>query len=125
MSKADSIRRANPVIWKSVDCPEWKDENDDSPEPFLVWVKAMPGPQYDDFERVSMKKNYLKKNPFEITERFVKACAYDEQDGQLLFSDFSTADLKALNPQARGRVLDMALALSGVTQKDADELQGN
>ena len=121
MGKADSIRRANPIIWKSVDCPEWSDNG----EQFLVWVKAMPGPDYEAFERLSMKKNALKKDPFQITERFLKTCAFDEKDGDLLFVDFTTEDLKALNPSARMRVLDMALALSGVTQKDVDELQGN
>lgn len=124
MSKADFIRAADPVIWKSVNCPEWKPE--DMAEDFLVWVRPMPGPERNSLEQWAIrKKNAITKNPFAMKARVLKACAYDERDGQPVFADFSEEDLAKLNPAAVDRVFEVASSLSGITQKDVEELTGN
>lgn len=124
MSKADFIRAADPVIWKSVNCPEWKPA--EMADDFLVWIRPMPGRDRDEFERWAIKKkNAITRNPFSVKSRLLKACAFDEKNGEPLFANFTDDELMNLNPAAVDRVFEVASSLSGITQKDVEELTGN
>lgn len=122
MSIADKIRNSKQVTWATVSCPEWSTDESET----VIHVRSMTGAQRNELERmVSKDAKQIKRDPFIFTEYVLRACCFDGQDGAAVFEAFTTAELRDLHPAPRNRLMDVALKLSGLSDKDVEDIVGN
>jgi hypothetical protein len=101
---------------ESVDVPEWgKDAK--------VFVRGLNGQERDNFEiSISDEKHKGKINLENIRAKLCAMTICDEK-GERLFSDKEVFALSKKNSVALSRIFVIAQKLSGLTEKDVEELQ--
>lgn len=104
-----------------VDVPEWDGE---------VVVRALSGVERDQFEAsvVTMRGRDQTFNLLNMRGKLVALSVVDPSDPDLhrrAFTDEQVTALGELDAVALNRVYEVAARLSGITQKDAEELAGN
>lgn len=98
--------------YEDVPVPEWGG---------TVRVRGLQGNERDRWETSLLdKKNQIRENP---RAKLVQLCIIDER-GQLLFSREDIAALGRKSAAALSRVFDVAQRLSGLTDEDMEELEG-
>lgn len=113
----DQILEAKDLETREVDCPEWGGS---------VLVRALSGTDRDAYEAslVQIRGKQQVPNLANIRAKLVARAVVDE-DGNRLFTD---ADIKALGQKsaaALGRVFTVAAEMSGLDDKDIEEIEGN
>ncbi|MGE5619532.1 MAG: hypothetical protein ACM3US_09780 [Sphingomonadaceae bacterium] len=114
----DEILGAFDIMREDVAVPEWGGK---------VCVQGMTGAQRDAFEAeiVQGRGKDRSVNLQNIRAKLVARTVVDPESGVPLFSE---EDIKALgkkSAKALARVYDVAARLSGISDKDAEELAGN
>lgn len=124
ISKADAIRKAPTTNSRAIVCNEFRP--DDWPEEdFELYVKSLDGPNRLKMERQAGKGRY-KKQPDELRRLLLTKCVFDDPEFQTAtFAGFSVEEITNLNPVPRERLFDAALTLSGLSNKEIDDLVGN
>lgn len=113
----DQILEAKDLETREVDVPEWGG---------TVLVRALSGTDRDAYEAslVQIRGKQQVPNLANIRAKLVARAVVDE-DGSRLFSD---ADIKALGQKsaaALSRVFTVAAEMSGLDEKDIEEIEGN
>lgn len=113
----DQILEAKDLETREVDVPEWGG---------TVLVRALSGTDRDAYEAslVQIRGKQQVPNLANIRAKLVARAVVDE-DGNRLFTD---ADIKALGQKsaaALGRVFTVAAEMSGLDDKDIEEIEGN
>lgn len=113
----DQILEAKDLETREVDVPEWGG---------TVLVRALSGTDRDAYEAslVQIRGKQQVPNLANIRAKLVARAVVDE-DGNRLFSD---ADIKALGQKsaaALSRVFTVAAEMSGLDEKDIEEIEGN
>ncbi|WP_327587038.1 hypothetical protein OHA25_08505 [Nonomuraea sp. NBC_00507] len=98
--------------FEDVPVPEWGG---------TVRVRGLQGNERDRWETSLLdKKNQIRENP---RAKLVQLCIIDER-GQLLFSREDISALGRKSAAALSRVFEVAQRLSGLTDADMEELEG-
>jgi len=110
----DDILKVQDIQIEEVDVPEWGGS---------VFVKGMTGTERDLFENsiVETKGKSSRVNMRNIRAKLVVQSACDA-DGNLLFSQKDVEVLGKKSAAALQRVFDVASRLSGISDKDVEEL---
>ncbi len=111
----DQIVNADDLETRDVEVPEWNG---------TVRVKALTGRERDEFEQstVEQKKNgQVKQNLTNFRAKLVALTVVDE-DGAKVFTQKDVAYLGLKSAAALQRVFNVAAELSGMSEKDIDEL---
>jgi hypothetical protein len=96
-----------------VEVPEWGGH---------VHIRPMTGGERDAFEfDVTSRKN---KNYRGVRARLIAMVVCDA-DGARMFSDEDVEELQAKNASALDRLFSAAQRISGLTDEDVEELEGN
>ncbi len=113
----DQIRKAQDKEFEIVPVPEWGGS---------VRVQSLTGAERDDFEADSVKRKgkRVETNMANFRARLVARTVVDD-NGERLFDDEDAAWLGEKSAAAISRVYDTAARLSGITDKDAEELTKN
>lgn len=116
----EAILKAQDLPRELVHVPEWGGE---------VYVRAMTGTERDAFEAsmVVEGKNGLKGAHMKLENLRAKLAALTvcDADGQRLFSDKDVEALGQKSAAGLDRVFSVAQRLSGISQKDVEELTKN
>ncbi len=114
----EMILQANDIRREDVDIPEWGGK---------VCVRGMTGSERDAFEEMILagRGKDAKVNLRNIRAKLVAQTVIDPETGQYLFTDDDIKALGKKSAKALARVYDVAQRLSGITDKDAEELAGN
>ena len=104
-----------------VGVPEWGGE---------VWVKELTGKERDSYEAEIFQ---IKSNGRKTETKFMHAnirarllvLSIVNDDGVRLFEDYELESLGNLGALALDRLFTVAQRLSGFTEKDVEELEGN
>lgn len=119
MLTRDDIFRAVDVHTEVVDVPEWGG---------AVTVRGMTGRERDQYEQsmlVADKKGSLKPDMTDARARIVVACAIDA-DGNRLFADKGDVLMLSMKSAAAlDRVSAVASVLSGISDRDLEDLVKN
>ena len=108
----DAILGVDDRQFEDVAVPEWGG---------TVRVRGLQGNERDRWETTLLdKKNQIRENP---RAKLVQLCIIDER-GQLLFSKEDIAALGRKSAAALARVFEAAQRLSGLTDEDMEELEG-
>jgi hypothetical protein len=113
----DDVLKAEDITAEEVDVPEWGGS---------VLVRGLTGRERDEFE-VSMTVRHggqMVQDFANLRARLVARCIVDE-DGQRLFTDSDVAALGEKSAAAIDRVFTVASQLSGLGEKDVEELTAN
>lgn len=113
----DDILQAKDINSKEVPVPEWGG---------VVLVKGLNGTQRNAYEESLIKMNgkNVGMNMQNATAKLVALTVVDEDGNQV----FQQSDVEALGQKsgaALNRVYEVAQQLSGLSDKDMDELTGN
>ena len=116
----DSILAADDLKRETVEVPEWGGE---------VIVREMTGRERDRFEAgwINADKGDVQVNPKNLDNfraRLVAQTVVDEE-GNRLFTDDDAVELGSKSAAALDRVFTVATRLSGITDKDVDDLVKN
>jgi len=115
----DDIFRVVDVHTEIVDVPEWGG---------AVKVRGMTGRERDQYEQsmlVADKKGTLKPDMTDARARLVVACAVNE-DGSPLFADKGDVLMLSMKSAAAlDRVSSVASVLSGISDRDLEDLVKN
>ena len=113
----DAILAADDLITEDVDVPEWGG---------TVRVRSISGAERDAFEQaiVTRRGKNVQTNLSNIRAKMSALCLVDES-GQRLFTDADVVALGQKSAAALDRVFGVAQRLSGLTDKDVDELAEN
>lgn len=116
---AEEILDAKDLGIEDVDVPEWGG---------TVRVRGMSGADRDRFEAGfignDMKQLSKDKALEHYRARVAASCIVDEQGKQMFRSSAEIKRLSDKSADALQRVVDVAMRLSGMTEKDQDELTG-
>ncbi|MFD8556622.1 hypothetical protein ACFV1N_04925 [Streptosporangium canum] len=108
----DAILGVDDRQFDDVAVPEWGG---------TVRVRGLQGNERDRWETTLLdKKQQIRENP---RAKLVQMCIIDER-GQLLFSKEDIAALGRKSAAALARVFEVAQRLSGLTDEDMEELEG-
>lgn len=113
----EQILNAQDVETEIVSVPEWGGE---------VMIKGLTGKQRDEFERSLIEQNGKK-----ITMKFsnvrarLASLSIVDESGQRLFSETDISALGNKSAVALERVFAVAQKLSGLSDKDVEELEKN
>jgi hypothetical protein len=115
----DAILGMTDIQMEPLVIPEWNNGT--------IYIRALTGAQRDKFESSMIKMRQDGKK--EVTSdnfraRLCVMCIVDA-NGKRLFRDDEAAALGKKNAAAIARIYDKASEMSGLTQKDADEILGN
>lgn len=120
LSKADIL--GNTTIKKErVNVPEWGGE---------VWVKELTGKERDHYEgdifqiKSQGGKTQTTFHRANIRARLLVLAIVDD-DSKRLFADHELEELGNLGSSALDKLFTVAQRLSGFTEKDVEELEGN
>ena len=110
----EQILKADDIKIEEVEVIEWSGS---------VFVQGMTGAERDDFEAtiVQTKGKNVKTNMANIRAKLVSLTACDAEGNKL----FTPADVRALGAKSAAalqKVFDVAARLSGIGDKDIDEL---
>lgn len=111
------IRKKRDLVTEDVEIPEWDG---------WVTVKALSAKERDDFENsVLVKRGKVKE--FQNTNIRAKLAVRTtiNPDGTRVWTDDDAEWLGDKNASAVNRIYNVAGRLSGITDADADELEGN
>lgn len=114
----DDILKAEDCRVQEVNVPEWGG---------IVLVRGMTGRQRDEFEASLLepgRRGQSRVNPANLRAKIVARCVVDDE-GQRLFTDGDAAALGEKSGAAIDRVYEVAAKLSGLSEKDAEEMTGN
>lgn len=113
----DLILAADDLMTEDVAVPEWGG---------TVRVRSLSGTERDAFEQaiVTRKGKNVQTNLTNIRAKMSALCMVDES-GQRLFNDADVVELGQKSAAALDRVFSVAQRLSGLTDKDVDELAEN
>lgn len=111
---ADDILAADDRLFEDVPVPEWGG---------VVRVRGLSGTERDKFE-ASLLDRQGRPRTHNARAKLAQLCMVSES-GQLLFSEEQVAALGRKSAAALGRVFDVAQKLSGLTDDDMEELEGN
>lgn len=113
----DEILAALDIEIQEVDVPEWGG---------VVRVRGLTGAERDRFEasiiRMQGRRRVMRMK--DIRAKLVALTVVDE-DGQHLFTETDIPALSEKSAAALQRVVDVAQQLSGITEKDLQELEKN
>lgn len=114
---ANDILESNDIPIEKVEMPEWGGH---------VFVKGLTGTQRDRFEVMVLNWKEKDRNLENIRAQLVSWTTVDEK-GNLIFeqSPLVVKQLGQKSSIALDRLFDKAQELSGVSQKDIEELEGN
>ena len=110
----EAILNADDLKQQEVDIPEWGGS---------VLIRELRGVERDAFEEGSLdkKRNLTMTN---IRARLVAMSAIDES-GDRLFTTADAAELGKKSAAALNRLFEVSCSLSGITDADVKELEGN
>lgn len=113
----DQILKADDLPREKVNVPEWGGD---------VWIRTMTGTERDAFEQESIegKGKNITVNMKNIRARLIVRTAVDES-GKRLFAEADAVLLGAKSGKALDRVFDVAQEMSGLTDKDVEDLAKN
>lgn len=114
----EEILGASDIQREDVAVPEWGGK---------VCVQGMTGAQRDAFEAemIQARGKDRRVNLENIRAKLVARTVIDPESGFPLFSDEDVKALGRKSAKALARVYDVATRLSGISDKDAEELAGN
>tara|TARA_R100001086_G_scaffold45606_1_gene20170 strand:+ start:379 stop:723 length:345 start_codon:yes stop_codon:yes gene_type:complete len=114
MLSKDEILLADDLRKELVTVPEWGGE---------VLLRELRGRERDSFEEGSLdaKRNVTMAN---MRARLVALSAIDEE-GERLFTAKEAQELGGKSATALNRLFEVACRLSGITEADVEELEGN
>jgi hypothetical protein len=117
MLNREQILTANDLRTEEVQVPEWGG---------AVLVRGMTGAERDRYEATVVQQNgkSTKVNMRNARARLVVMTVVDE-DGKHLFSEADIESLSEKNAAALDRIFSVASRLSGIGDKDLDELSKN
>lgn len=108
----DEILGVDDRLYEDVPVPEWGG---------TVRVRGLQGNERDRWETTLLdKRQQIRENP---RAKLVQMCIIDDR-GQLLFSREDIAALGRKSAAALSRVFEVAQRLSGLDDKDMEELEG-
>ena len=117
----ESILSADDLTMEEVEIPEWGGS---------VWVKALTGTQRDKYEQSMLdmrrvgQKTVVKPTMTNAKAQLAVQCVVDEAGVRL----FDNNDARALGDKsacALNTIADVAMRLSGMTEQDLKDLEGN
>ena len=114
LSKSQILAAAD-LVTEDVAVPEWGG---------TVRVRAITAAERDAFETSVVGDGKGKRNLVNLRARLVALAIVDE-GGQRLFSDAEAEALGGKSGAAMDRVYAVAQRLSGLTEQDVKELEGN
>ena len=113
----DAILCASDATTEDVPVPEWGG---------TVRVRGLSGRERDEFEASMLVKRGNKRDVSLINARAkLVSLAVVDEDGTRVFSDGDVAELGNKSAAALTRVYEVASRLSGLSDEDVDELEGN
>jgi hypothetical protein len=110
------ILEADDYTIERVDCPEWGGS---------VYVRSMSGTERDLFEQSMLDKKGERKDRVENIRAALAARTVCDATGQRLFSDKDIQHLGSKSGKALDRIFGVSQRLSGLSQKDIEELAKN
>jgi hypothetical protein len=119
----DAILRASALKTEEVKVPEWADPETGAD---VVLVRELRGRERDEWE-ASLAVQRGKQMVPDVANMRAKLVARSVvgDDGEPLFSQQDVAALGELSAAALDRVFEVASRLSGLNEKDLEEMQGN
>ena len=108
------ILEADDILTEEVDVPEWGG---------AVMVKGIIAKDRDQWE-VTIAEQKEKKRPIDVRASLCAKSIVDE-DGSRLFTDKEISILGQKSAVALERVFTVAMKLSGLSDNDVEELEGN
>lgn len=113
----DAILAASDAVTEDVDVPEWGG---------TVRVLGLTGKERDEFEESMLVKRGKRRDVSLVNARAkLVSLAVVDEDGKRIFSDVDVAELGNKSAAALTRVYEVAARLSGLSDEDVDELEGN
>jgi hypothetical protein len=113
----DAILAASDATTEDVDVPEWGG---------TVRVRGLSGTERDQFEASMLVKRGRHRDVTLINARAkLVSLAVIDESGERVFSDSDVAELGHKSAAALTRVYEVASRLSGLSEADVDELEGN
>ncbi|MGQ4513700.1 hypothetical protein [Streptomyces sp. DW26H14] len=112
----DAILGASDVQIETVDVPEWGDK---------VHVKGLTGRELDDYQNSLRKivRDQVVVQPNAHSKLLVKALV--DERGDRLFGDKDVDALARKSGRVLDRLWDVAARLSGITDEEQEEIEGN
>jgi len=111
---ADDILAADDRLFEDVPVPEWGG---------VVRVRGLSGAERDKFE-ASILDSKGRVRARNVRAKLAQLCMVDES-GRPLFAEDQIDALGRKSAAALSRVFDVAQRLSGLTDQDMEELEGN
>ena len=111
----ESILGADDFVIEKVECPEWNGH---------VCVRSLTGTERDLFEQSMLDKHGKRKTVANVRSALAARTVCDAT-GQRLFSDKDIEHLGSKNGAVLDRIFDVAQRLSGLSQKDVEDLAKN
>ncbi|MFG1873393.1 hypothetical protein ACGFIV_00970 [Sphaerisporangium sp. NPDC049003] len=112
---AEQILEVDDRQWEDLPVPEWGGK---------VRVRGLQGTERDRFE-ASLLDSKGRAKIENARAKLAQLCLVDPKTGQLLFSKEQIAALGRKSAAALQRVFELAQKLSGLTDEDMEELEGN
>ncbi len=112
---ADDILAADDRLWEDVPVPEWGG---------MVRVRGLQGHERDKYEQ-SLHDSKGRTRIDNARAKLAQLCMVDPKTGQLLFAKEQVAALGRKSAAALQRVFNVAMRLSGLSEEDMEELEGN
>lgn len=106
----DLILNANDLPREEVQVPEWGGS---------VFVRTMTGSERDRFEHA------WRENPGRDVRGRIAALTICDEAGKPMFTEADATRLGVKSSAALDRILAVSMRLSGLTNQDVEELQGN
>lgn len=113
--KKDQILAANDIPTQEVAVPEWGGE---------VLLRGLSGIERDKYEAscVAMKNGQQVPKVEYATARLVAWCAVDENNSRIFIGEDEVRELAQKSSSAIQRLFNVACQLSGLTERDVEEL---
>lgn len=113
----DAILSASDATTEDVDVPEWGG---------TVRVRGLSGTERDQFESSMLVKRGKHRDVSLVNARAkLVSLAVIDENGERVFSDSDVVALGHKSAAALTRVYEVASRLSGLSDEDVDELEGN
>ena len=112
----EAIFKCDDMVTKELYIPEWD---------ITVYVRSVTAAERDELEgRFLDQREDKKKKALRFRSMWAIACTVDK-DGNRIFKDGDVDTLGNKSGKAVGRIFNMAQELSGMTDKDVEELEKN
>lgn len=112
----DAILGASDIVTETVDVPEWGGK---------VNIRGLTGRELDDYQNSLRKivKDQVVAQPNSRAKLLVKTLVNDE--GGRLFADKDVEALARRSGRVLDRLWDVAARLSGISEEEQEEIEGN